>query len=94
MKQFTKFLFVLLAIVLLLQVIPATADGPDHRPETWELTATADAGVHHPARPSQPQPTATAIPQPYPIETPDPYPMPDAATGFIEWLRNLIWKAE
>lgn len=97
MKKITKCLFVLLAIVLLLQVIPAMADGPDHRPDAWEQTATAEAArmqIRQPERTAAPRATATAIPQPYPIETPDPYPIQDAAPGFFEWLRNLLWKVE
>jgi len=95
MKKITKCLFVLLAIVLLVQVIPAMADGPDHRPDAWEQTATAEAGGGKTREPERtPRPTATATVEPYPIETPDPYPMPEATPGFFEWLRSLLWTME
>ena len=83
---------------MLLQVGPVLADGPDHRPDAGEQTATAEAGggaSRHPARPTQIHATATV--QPYPIGTPDPYPMPEQSGGFIEWLRRLFggeWRVE
>jgi len=97
MKKITKCLFVLLAIALLVQVIPAMADGPDHRPDTWEIRATAEAAkreIRQPERSAAPRATATAITQPYPIETPAPYPMPEQSNNIFEWLRKLLWKVE
>ena len=97
MNKSMKTLFALLAIVVLLQVVPALADGPDHRPEAWELTATAEAGggeTQEATRP--PRATATATVMPYPMETPDPYPMPmvEKPVWLIEWLRRLWWRVE
>lgn len=98
MKTIFSILAVCMLFVLLLQVGPSLAQGPDHRPEPWELTATAEAGgsaPHQPVRPTRVQPTATV--QPYPIETPDPYPMPEQSGGFVEWLRRLFegeWRVE
>lgn len=95
MKTLTAFLAMGVLFVLLLQVAPVLADDgpPDHRPEVWELTATAVAGGE-PARPPRATATATATVQPYPIETPDPYPGSEAEGGFLEWLRRLLWKVE
>jgi hypothetical protein len=94
-----KTIFAILALIVLLgllfQIGPVQAQGPDHRPDAGEQTATAEAGggaPRHPARPTQVQATATV--QPYPIETPDPYPMPENSGGFFEWLRRLLWKVE
>lgn len=95
MKTLIVILGVCVLLGMLLQVGPSLAQGPDHRPEAWEQTATAAAGggeTQEPARP--PRATATATMQPYPMETPDPYPMAEKSGGLFEWLRRLLWKVE
>jgi hypothetical protein len=93
-----KPLFALVAIVMLLLTVPALAQGPDHRPDAWEQTATAAAGGGETQEAAQPpRATVTATRQPYPGPTeavPYPYPEPEETVSFFDWLRGLLWKVE
>lgn len=82
-----RLLLIILFAILLVQVIPAMADGPDHRPELWEVAATGQPT--HPVL----RPTMTAVPYPYPAPDPAPYPYPAPAKSGVSWigrLRSLI----
>lgn len=110
MKTIFAILAFCVVVFLLLQVGPVLADGPDHRPDageqtaTWTVvprptsTSTPSEQPGHPARPHRATATATEIVYPYPpVETEAPYPMPEQSGGFIEWLRRLFggeWRVE